>query len=855
MNVYISILLSLAIPTTIPAIAAKTAKTPAIELSVDLSSHANDISPNLYGIFFEEINHAGEGGLYAELLQNRSFEDCVIPEGYHVANGALVPFETLNYITGKPTVKPYRWVKGSYPGWEIIKNGNAEASAITVTDNPNFATAPTSLKLDITNHGAGVSLINEGFWGVPYKNGATYRLRLFMRTNNGNGEMTARLLDDNGNEIGQKKLIVRKDGKWNEYTAVITASGNASAGKFAIDLPSSGTYYFDYVSLFPTDTFKGRKNGLRKDVATMLEELNPAFVRWPGGCVVEGITLNNRLDWKKTLGDPASRPGEYDTWGYRNSYGFGYKEFLDFCEDIGAKAMYVCNVGLSCYGRSGEYSSEEEIPFYIQEALDAIEYALGDTNTKWGAIRASEGHAAPYPLEYVEIGNENFGEMYDHRYRLFYEAIKAKWPQLTLISNYGLEGSEKAGKIDMVDPHWYVKPEHFFNTTELLDSYDRSKPAVYVGEYSCNENVGGGNMLAALSEAALLTGLERNADIVKMASYAPLLENKNDRAWPVNLIWMSTDKTVGRSSYYVQKLFSNNRPTYNLSAKARFNSEIPREPFINYDSYVGFGTWSTQDQFRHLMIIDADGTKHHADMNDPSQWVNVRGKWISDDHVYTQTTGENRTALIWTGAKVNAGSVIEFEVRKLTGNEGFLAYFGLTSPNLSNGYMLNAGGWNNTASAIEKLTNDSSSPITPLQQGKIDAGRWHRIRLEITESGVDYYLDCKKIMSFLTNPIDKKDGEDRKFYAVGYDEPSGEVVIKIVNPSNHSSLARIKFTKGNVESTGEITVLGASSPEDENSFENPSKIMPETFSYDKFAPQFDYTLSPNSLTIFRIKKQ
>lgn len=854
MNRYIPIILSLAVPVAIASQAAEKGKTPAIELNVDLSSRANDISPDLYGIFFEEINHAGEGGLYAELLQNRSFEDRVVPEGYHIENGALVPFSTNNYITGKPTVKPYRWGAGEYPGWDIIKIGNAEASATTVTENPNFTTAPTSLRLDIRNLGGGVSLANEGFWGVPYKSGESYRLRMFMRTDNGAGDMAVKLIDENGNEIGQKKLSVKKDGRWNEYTAVIPATGNASTGKFVIDLPSAGTYYFDYVSLFPSDTFKGRENGLRKDVATMLADLKPAFVRWPGGCVVEGITLNNRLDWKKTLGDPAARPGEYDTWGYRNSYGFGYKEFLDFCEDLGAKAMYVCNVGLSCYGRSGEYSSEEDIPFYIQEALDAIEYALGGTDTKWGSVRASEGHPAPYPLEYVEIGNENFGEMYDHRYRLFYETIKAKWPQLTLISNYGLEGSEKAGKIDMVDPHWYVKPEHFFNTTELIDCYDRTKPAIYVGEYSCNENVGGGNMLAALSEAAFLTGIERNADIVKMASYAPLLENKNDRAWPVNLIWMSTDKAVGRSSYYVQKLFANNRPTYNLSAKAQLNPETQMEPFINYDSYVGFGTWSTQDQFRHLTITDADGKKHYADMDDPSQWVNVRGKWMSSDRVYTQTTGENRTALIWTGAKANAGSVIEFEVRKLTGNEGFLAYFGLKSPNLSDGFMLNAGGWNNTASAIEKLTDDNSTPITSLHQGSFDAGKWHRVRLEITDCGVVYYLDCNKIMTYRTNPVDKKDGEDRKFYAAGYDEPSGEVVLKIVNPSNHTSLARVKFAKGKVASQGEITVLKASSPEDENSFENPSKISPETFSYDKFAPQFDYTLAPNSLTIFRVKK-
>lgn len=828
---------------------------PAVELDVDLSSHAKDISPSLYGIFFEEINHAGEGGLYGELLQNRSFEDRVIPEGYRIENGALVPFETLNYITGKPTTKPYRWGAGEYPGWTIRKKGNAVANATTTTLDPNFTTAPTSLKLEVGNIGGGVSLENEGFWGVPFKKDATYRLRMFLRVPEVRGSLKARLIDDKGADAGEVSLNLVDNGAWNEYNAVIKATSDASSGRFSLDLPQNGTYYFDYVSLFPTDTWKGRENGLRKDVAAMLADLKPAFVRWPGGCVVEGITLNNRLDWKKTLGDPASRPGEYDTWGYRNSYGFGYKEFLDFCEDLGADAMYVCNVGLACYGRSGEYCSEEEVDFYIEETLDAIEYALGDVGTEWGAVRAKEGHPAPYPLKYLEIGNENFGEMYDSRYKRFYEAVKARYPQLTLISNYGLEGSDKAGKIEMVDPHWYVKPEHFFNTTDLIDGYDRSKPAIYVGEYSCNEEVGGGNMYAALSEAAFLTGIERNADIVKMTSYAPLLENKNDRAWPVNLIWMSTDKTVGRSSYYVQKLFAENRPTYNYNFTTRLNPEVPHESFINYEGYVGVGTWSTQDQFRHLAITDEKGKKTYADMDDPSLWKVIRGNWIEDEQVYTQTTGENRTALIWTGAKARTGCTVEFEVRKLTGNEGFLAFLGLRTPDLADGYMLNMGGWNNTASALEKLTADASSPVSPLAPGELSAGKWHHVRLVILENGVDCYLDCKKLLSYRTKPVDKQQGENRKFVAAGYDDPNGEVVLKLVNPSNHPSEAKISFRNGKVRQNGTVTVLKASSPEEENSFEEPFRIYPESSAFDGFADTFNYTLQPNSLTIFRVKKK
>ena len=243
----------------------------------------------------------------------------------------------------------------------------------------------------------------------------------------------------------------------------------------------------------------------------MLVGLKPAFFRWPGGCVVEGITLDNRFEWKKTLGDPAARPGEYSTWGYRCSYGFGYYEMLQFCEDIGAKAMFVCNVGLGCQFRMGDACGEHDIDFYIDDCLDAIEYALGDESTEWGARRAADGHPAPFPLQYVEIGNENWGAEYDRRFDIFYKTIKEKYPQLTLIYNEmpQRDGASQITKTDMIDPHWYVDPYFFFRNTTLFDSYERGKYEVYVGEYACNRSVGAGNMLGALSEAAFIGGMER----------------------------------------------------------------------------------------------------------------------------------------------------------------------------------------------------------------------------------------------------------------------------------------------------------------------------------------------------------
>lgn len=817
-------------------------------LNVDLASHEAEVPSSMYGIFFEEINHAGDGGLYGEMLMNRSFEERMLPEGYSVENGELVPPTVINHMVGKPTIGRFKWGTDPYPGWELLKKEDARASMGLVTDKPNFITAPTSMKLEVDNIGKGVSLVNKGYWGIALEKDASYKLRMFVRNKNGIGELKVRLLGNNEIELGQTSFTLAKDSEWHEYKATLQSSDTTSVGTLSIDVPSNGTYYFDYVSLFPEDTYKGRENGMRKDVAMMLEGLRPAFVRWPGGCIVEGITLKNRVEWKKTMGDPAARPGQYDTWGYRNTYGFGYKEFLDFCEDIGAKGMYVCNVGIACQYRTGEACADKEAEAYLQDALDAIEYAIGDVSTEWGALRAKEGHPSPYPLAYVEIGNENFGALYNQRFNMFYDAIKAKYPQLTLISNHGMNGIGDARKTDMIDPHWYVAPEYFFKNANIFDKHERGKYQIYVGEYACNQGVGGGNMLAALSEAAFITGMERNSDLVTMASYAPLLENRNDRGWPTNLIWMSNNQVVGRSSYYVQKMFAENKPTYNLKVDASMEPE-PIPAFVDDEGYVGFGTWSTQAQFRNLKVTDLNGRTLIADMQDASQWESLQGAWKQKDGIYSQTGNENRTALIWKAGKVNKGSVIEFEVNKRGGDEGFLFYFGLPEMNLKQGYMLNVGGWGNTSTVIETLLDNNSSALSKSVADSLEQHKWHKIRVAITEYGADYYVDGKQVLSHKNVPL------NHKFYLAGYDEESEEVIVKFVNASDDPYSVRINLNGGDIEKEGRVITLNSASKLDENSFKEPFKISPQETVYKNFSFSFIYKFEPNSFTILRMKKK
>lgn len=293
-------------------------------LNVDLNSHEADVPSTLYGIFFEEINHSGDGGLYAEMLMNRSFEDCKVPAGYRVENNELNSPEAINYITGIPTAGKYRWPSEKIPGWELADKDDTHTTMSITQTCPRSSSAPSQLKVTI-NDGDGASLLGKGYWGIGLEKDKTYKLRMFMRTADGADKIGVRLIDSDNNELGHNEIKIDADGEWHEYNVNITSTETSSTGQLSLDLQGEGTYYFDYVSLFPSETFKNRQNGMRKDIAEMLEELHPAFVRWPGGCIVEGITLNNRVEWKKTLGDPADRPGQYDTWGYRNSYGFGYK--------------------------------------------------------------------------------------------------------------------------------------------------------------------------------------------------------------------------------------------------------------------------------------------------------------------------------------------------------------------------------------------------------------------------------------------------------------------------------------------------------------------------------------------------
>ncbi len=549
-----------------------------ITITVDGSAPRTAISPTLYGIFTEEINHAFEGGMYAEMVQNRDFEANDLPEGARWAG---------NLIRTKADWQERKGTGNELWAWSLDERGGALGRKTLTVEHPLSEQNPHSIRIDVeklgSGNGAGLALINSGFWGMRFEAGKRYNLSFFARTAPGKSvDANAVLQSANGHERYSHSETMHLSGDWKQYTAVLTPTLSDTTGVLALQFASTGSVWLDVVSLFPEETYKHRVNGVRSDLMQVLANLHPAFVRFPGGAVSGGLNLDDRFQWRTSVGPISQRKGMFDLWGYYSTSGFGFHEYLQLIEDLGAQALYVCNPGFSDTYRHAEYAKPDDVPAFVQEAMDALEYALGPVDSKYGAQRAANGHPAPFPLRYVEIGNETSDAVYQHNYALFYTAIKGKYPQLTIISPQELGATMPLDvKVEMLDHHEFGTPEKLYADSNFFDSKDRSGPRYFVGEYAVETGVGQGNLRGALAEAAWMLGLERNSDLVRMASYAPLLTNVNDNAWPVNLISFDKTRVAPRSSYWVQKMFADNRPD-----EALRTSVSPELPPTNAEVYA-----------------------------------------------------------------------------------------------------------------------------------------------------------------------------------------------------------------------------------------------------------------------------
>jgi alpha-N-arabinofuranosidase len=523
-------------------------KTAKLTLKVDNPSVT--VSPYLYGLMTEEINYSYEGGLYAQLIRNPSMKD-VAPMPRRQGGGPPPEFH--------PNRRPV------IPGWSL---SDTLAANLTIDRNEGLNTANTiSLCLDIPDGGKDIGLLNEGFWGFPVRPNTVYKGSLYVKTAaSGSPTLTISLESLDGKTVYAKTTVTGINGQWKKYPySFSTGSGDkpTKEARLRITASDKGKYWFTRVTLFPP-TYNNRPNGLRPELMTMMRNMNPKFLRFPGGNYLEGNTFSARFNWKETIGDPDTRPGHDSPWGYRSTDGLGLLEFLEWAEDIGAEPLVGVFAG---YVLNRDYLTGEFLEPFIKDALDEIEYITGATGTKWGAQRAKDGHPEPFKLTYVEIGNEDWFDRsgsYTQRYKQFYDAIKAKYPALEIISTIG--GNTNMGstmnvpgvKIDIIDEHYYRGAGDMYKNAFQYDSYDRNGPKIFCGEWATREGSPTPYMNAALGDGAWMTCMERNSDICIMSCYAPMFVNVSPGAmqWESDLIGYDALTVYGSPSYYAQVIFA-----------------------------------------------------------------------------------------------------------------------------------------------------------------------------------------------------------------------------------------------------------------------------------------------------------
>lgn len=805
-------------------------------ISADFSAVKTDVSPNLYGIFFEDINYSADGGIYGEMVRNRSFE-LSRTDGWKIQT-----------IKGKAAKKTKFRVKKDDPlNSNNLLHGHLEAKS------------------------AGDGIVNSGLRGMYFEEEKKYPGSVYLRSKDGSVKSVTVTAGD-----GKKVFETKIDGigkEWKKYEFTVVPVKTTENGSLGLFVDQAGELDVDFVSLFRADIYKNEPNGLRKDLAERLEALHPSFVRFPGGCIVHGHKLADRYQWKNSVGPVEARKETPNFWGYTQTMGLGFYEYFRFCEDIGAEPLPVMSVGMSHDGeRDPDYA------WYANDILDMIEWATGPADSKWGKVRADAGHPEPFKLTYVGIGNEDCGADYLDRFLYISSKVKAKYPAIKTIISSGFtyndvnfhnawnrvrewQKNKKTAEItDLIDEHYYNPAEWFLSNTSRYDDtkfYPRGsdQPKVFVGEYAAWDSGRHNSLYAALCEAAYMTSLERNGDIVELASYAPLFARDGMVQWFPDAIWFNDKSSYVTPNYYVQQMYAMNKS--DKSVKTTVNqpkSNIPKK-FIA--GTVGLGSWATTAEFKDVKLTNNDsgsvvwsssGIKKDAVDTDFNN-ITAAGDWsvnTSSASIIQSSTAtpsfmslDNEDEM--TGVK---NYTLELKAKKTGGDEGFLISFGVKGKDL---YWWNMGGWGNTQSCVEKGTLQGRSIISDSRQMTLETGKWYDIKIEVKGESFYCYLNGELIHSF-TDAMNF----DPIFAHVG--EKGNKVIVKIVNVSEKAQDITINLNGVKVASEGKATVL-AGSYTDENSFRTPEQVAPKTVAVKNAGPTFNYKVSAASLTIIELDKQ
>ncbi|MGA4957420.1 alpha-L-arabinofuranosidase C-terminal domain-containing protein [Streptomyces lavendulocolor] len=794
------------------------------------------IDPTMYGVFFEDINNAADGGLYAELVQNRSFE--------------FGPVDNRSYTP--------------LTSWRQTATGGAGGTLRVVDDAERLNERNRNhLRVDLTGTGgpgARFGIVNSGYAaGMALTEGARHDFSVWARTDSPAGtRLTAELRTADGTVVSTPLGVTVRGDRWTKYTGTLTPKVTTTGGRLAVTAEGGGTLRLDMVSLFPRDTYKGRPNGLRKDLAEKIAALEPGFLRFPGGCLVntgshrayEAPDWERRrsYQWKDTIGPVEQRAVNANFWGYHQSYGLGYHEYFQFAEDIGAMPLPVVPALVTGCGENRATDDPALLKRHIQDTLDLIEFANGPVTSEWGRKRAAMGHPKPFGLTHIGVGNEeNLPDQFLTRFTAFREAIAARYPDITVISNSGPDDAgsvfdrawqlNREAGVDMVDEHYYNSPQWFLENNDRYDAYERRGPKVFLGEYASRDN----RFRNALSEAAFMTGLERNADVVKLASYAPLLADVDHTQWRPDMIWFDNHRSWGSTSYEVQKLFMTGTGDRVVPSRATTTPAVSGP----ITGAVGLSTWATSAAYDDVRVTAADGTTLLADdfSAGDAHWTRAagRGDWAVHDGAFVQGDTAAEDTLVTAGDTNWHDYDLRLKATKKAGREGFLIAFGVRDT--GNHYWWNLGGWNNTRSAVEEAVDGGKETLAE-KDTTIETGRTYDIHVKVRGRQVTLHLDGREWGRF----TDDRAAEPFR-HVVTRDK--GDLVVKVVNAQAAPARTRIDLGTDKVAPTARLTTLQGA-PDAVNTADD-RPVRPRASTLRGIARQFTHTFPAHSVTFLRIR--
>ena len=797
-------------------------------------------SPDLHGVFFEDINRVGDGGLYPEMLRNRSFEDSIVPKDCKLVEDGKYFITPTGYKcafnNGEGLDQWYDSVpETKIPAWYVSEGSSAIDVSLDEEDTLN-ENREASLIISFKEENSSHSVYNIGYTGMNVEEDKKYNFFMFAKATEGNQRVELSLRSKCGSRIYDSKSIEVSQGEFKRYDCVFTSKGSDVEATFHISSKDKGTVKLGFSSLMPVETYKGRVNGLRKDLVELLKGMKPSFLRFPGGCIVEGLTKETTMTFEKTIGPVWERPSHWLIWFYRTTNGLGFHEYLQLCEDIGANPMYVINCGMTCQHRKAEFFDDELTDEYLQDAINALEYANAPADSYWGRKRAENGHPEPFNIKYVEIGNENYGEEYNRRYELFYRELKKRFPDIIYISNTHteLEGLPT----EVVDEHFYNDTEFFATQQNMYDDYDRKGPKIFLGEYGVTNNRVNASLYSALGEAVFLTGLEHNQDLVTMSCFAPLFLNASYKSWYPNLIEFNNRESFGIPSYYMLQMMGENRGDYVVESSTKTDT-IMEDKF----GWVGLYAKGAGTSFTNVTIDD---------IRENTIVSNISGEFIVEDDKFLAKTDDSWCLLGDEDAREyvvsadvefgKAGEAIKISVwneRKENVGDVYQTYWGEKRLQYYS-WVIEDG--KSYIEAVKRLRVMETSEKVDVD---IDYSKANNMKIVAKDYRIECYLNGELVNTYAIEPMPKISS------VVTVDDETNEAIIKIVNMSDKNEEVEIKIDE-EVNSIARVQILESDDKYDVNSFEDKTKVSPKEFTLDNLSSEFIYDAPKHSFSIIRV---